>query len=138
MAECLKLMCVLAYPDDETLGVGGTLAKYGAEGVETYLVTATHGERGWQGNPKDNPGLAGLARLREAELRAAAQILGLKEVCFLEYVDGDLDQAEPAGVIHRIAAHVRRVRPQIVAPSARTVPTATRITSPFHSVRLPR
>ena len=46
MAEPLKLMCVLAHPDDETLGTGGTLAKYAAEGVETYLVTATRGERG--------------------------------------------------------------------------------------------
>ncbi len=114
MAECLKLMCVLAHPDDETLGVGGTLAKYAAEGVETYLVTATHGERGWQDDPKDNPGLAALASLREAELRAAAQILGLKEIRLLDYVDGDLDRADPAEVIHKIVAYVRRVRPQIV------------------------
>jgi len=39
-------MCVLAHPDDESLGVGGTLAKCAAEGIETYLVTATRGERG--------------------------------------------------------------------------------------------
>ena len=42
----LRLMCVLAHPDDESLGTGGTLAKYAAEGVATYLVTATRGERG--------------------------------------------------------------------------------------------
>lgn len=42
----LKLMGVLAHPDDESLGIGGTLAKYAGEGVETYLVTATRGERG--------------------------------------------------------------------------------------------
>ena len=42
----LKLMAVLAHPDDESLGIGGTLAKYAGEGVETYLVTATRGERG--------------------------------------------------------------------------------------------
>ncbi len=114
MSECLKLMCVLAHPDDETLGVGGTLAKYASEGVETYLVTATHGQRGWQGDPKDNPGLVALASLREAELRAAAQILGLKEVCFLDYIDGGLDQADPAEAISKIAAHVRRVRPHVV------------------------
>jgi LmbE family N-acetylglucosaminyl deacetylase len=35
MSEKLKLMCILAHPDDESLGVGGTLAKYAAEGVET-------------------------------------------------------------------------------------------------------
>ncbi len=46
MTGKLKLMCVVAHPDDESLGMGGTLAKYAAEGIETYLVTATRGERG--------------------------------------------------------------------------------------------
>ena len=36
-------MAVLAHPDDESLGFGGTLAKYASEGVETFLVTATRG-----------------------------------------------------------------------------------------------
>src|SRR5438477_1253600 len=45
----LRLMCVLAHPDDESLGMGGALAKYAAEGVETYVVTATKGERGRSG-----------------------------------------------------------------------------------------
>jgi LmbE family N-acetylglucosaminyl deacetylase len=43
----LRLLAVFAHPDDETLGLGGTFAKYSAEGVETYLVCATRGERGW-------------------------------------------------------------------------------------------
>ena len=46
MNKRLRLLAVLAHPDDESLGFGGTLAKYAAEGVETYLVTATRGERG--------------------------------------------------------------------------------------------
>ena len=41
MPADLRLMCVLAHPDDESLGTGGILAKYAAEGVHTYLVTAT-------------------------------------------------------------------------------------------------
>jgi LmbE family N-acetylglucosaminyl deacetylase len=114
MAEALKLMCVLAHPDDESLGTGGILAKYAAEGVETYLVTATRGERGWWGEEKDYPGLEALGRIREAELRAAAEVLGLREVRFLDYVDGDLDRADPPEAIGRIAAHLRRVRPQVV------------------------
>jgi LmbE family N-acetylglucosaminyl deacetylase len=36
MAEQLRLLCALAHPDDESLGTGGTLAKYAAEGIETY------------------------------------------------------------------------------------------------------
>ena len=114
MSEPLRLMCVLAHPDDESLGTGGALAKYAVEGVETYLVTATRGERGWQGAAEDNPGLAGLGAIREAELRAAAGALGLRELHFLDYIDGDLDQADPAEAIARIAAHIRRVRPHVV------------------------
>jgi len=65
MPEPLRLMCVLAHPDDESLGNGGTLAKYAVEGVETYLVTATRGERGWQGAEHDNPGPAAMIKNQE-------------------------------------------------------------------------
>ena len=67
MVEKLKLMCVLAHPDDESLGTGGTLAKYAAWGVDTYLVTATRGERGWFGDEKDNPGLEAVGGWSGAE-----------------------------------------------------------------------
>ena len=113
-SQPLKLMAVLAHPDDESLGIGGTLAKYAAEGVETCLLTATRGERGWRGDAANDPGLEAFGKLREAELLAAAAILGVREVQFLNYIDGDLDQADPAAAIGQIAAHIRRVRPQVV------------------------
>jgi LmbE family N-acetylglucosaminyl deacetylase len=115
MSEPLKLMCILAHPDDESLGFGGTLAKYGAEGVETYLVTATRGERGWMGPPKEYPGLEELGRIRESELEQAIQILGIKEQYFLDYIDGELDAADPAAVIPQLVAFLRRIRPDVVA-----------------------
>ncbi len=114
MTQPLKLMCILAHPDDESLGTGGILAKYAAEGVETYLVTATRGERGWYGDEREHPGLDVLGRTREAELRAAADVLGIRQVHFLDYIDGDLDSAHPAEVIAKIAGHVRRVKPDVV------------------------
>ena len=49
MRDNLRLMAVLAHPDDESLGLGGTLARYASEGVETFLVTATRGENGRHG-----------------------------------------------------------------------------------------
>src|SRR4051794_11539070 len=91
--EPLRLMAVLAHPDDESLGFGGTLAKYAAEGIEIYLVTATRGERGRCGESGEKPPPEVVGRLREAELREAAKVLGLREVQFLDYLDGDLDQA---------------------------------------------
>ena len=112
--QSLKLMCILAHPDDESLGTGGILAKYAAEGIETYLVTATRGERGWYGDEREHPGLDALGRTREAELRAAAEVLGIRQVHFLDYIDGDLDSAHPAEVIAKIVGHVRSVQPDVV------------------------
>jgi LmbE family N-acetylglucosaminyl deacetylase len=110
----LRLMCVLAHPDDESLGTGSTLAKYRSEGIETFLVTATRGERGWNGPANQNPGLQALGRTRTAELEAAAGVLGLTEVNFLDYIDGDLDQADPSEIIGKIVSHIRRVKPHVV------------------------
>jgi LmbE family N-acetylglucosaminyl deacetylase len=112
--EPLRLMAILAHPDDEALGNGGTLARYAAEGVELSLITATCGQRGWLGDPAEDPGPDMLGRLREAELRAAAQILGIRNLVLLHYVDGELDGAEPDAAICQLVAHIRRLRPQVV------------------------
>jgi LmbE family N-acetylglucosaminyl deacetylase len=114
MADTLRLLCVTAHPDDESLGMGGVLAKYAAEGIATYVLTATRGERGWTGDPHAYPGPAALGGVRERELREAAGALGLRQVDFLSYVDGDLDHASPEEVIASVVAHLRRVRPHVV------------------------
>lgn len=112
--QSLKLMCVLAHPDDESLGMGGVLAKYAAEGVETSVVTATRGEYGWFGAAEDNPGPDALGKIREGELREAAKVLGVQELVLLDYIDGQLDQADPAEAIHKIATQMRRLKPDVV------------------------
>jgi LmbE family N-acetylglucosaminyl deacetylase len=110
----LKLLAVFAHPDDESMGMGGTLAKYSAEGVETYLVCASRGERGWFGLEGENPGFRALGELREKELACAGEKLGLKEIHFLDYIDGEVDQAEPLDAIGRIVTHIRSIQPQVV------------------------
>jgi len=114
MNGALKLLTVFPHPDDETLGLGSTLARYSAEGIETYLVCATRGERGWFDSEGPDPGLEGVARIREMELRCAAEQLGIHEVSFLDYIDGDVDQADPEEIIGKIVSHIRRIKPQIV------------------------
>lgn len=110
----LKLLCVLAHPDDESLALGGTLARYAAEGIETHLVTATRGEHGWMGDEATYPGPRALGQTRQKELLAAAAVLGLKSVHFLDYEDGQLDQADPVEAVGKIAAHIRAIKPQVV------------------------
>jgi LmbE family N-acetylglucosaminyl deacetylase len=109
----LKLLAVLAHPDDESLGFGGTFAKYASEGVHTYLITATRGERGRLGERRGAP-LAEVAQVRERELLDAARVLGIREVQFLDYLDGELDRADPAEAVESIARHIRRIRPHVV------------------------
>lgn len=112
------IMAVLAHPDDESLGMGGTLAKYASEGVDVFVLTATRGDRGrYRGHrPGDpqHPGSAALANIREAELRAAVSALGIREVSLLDYLDQHLDRADPREAIGAIAGHLRRVRPDVV------------------------
>src|SRR5215475_4473542 len=61
-----RLMAVLAHPDDESLGVGGTLAKYASEGVDVLLLTATRGDsghyRGYSTADRQHPGSSALER----------------------------------------------------------------------------
>jgi LmbE family N-acetylglucosaminyl deacetylase len=110
----LRLLCVLAHPDDESLGTGGTLAKYAAEGVETYVVTATRGEQGRFHDGADRPVADVIGTTREAELRAAAVELGVHDVTVLGYPDGGLDHVDAAAAQDVIASHIRRIQPHVV------------------------
>ena len=118
MSAKRRLMAVLAHPDDESLGVGGTLAKYASEGVDVCLVTATRGDagrfRGYRSGEDGHPGPAAVASTREGELRAAAAVLGLREVSVLGHRDAQLDRADPREVVGQIVADVRKFRPDVV------------------------
>lgn len=125
MAEEKVLLAVLAHPDDETFGTGGTLAHYARQGVKVYLVCATRGEVG-EVEPEMLEGYASVAELRENELRCAAQTLGLTKVFFLDYRDsgmpGSIDNTHPralfAADINKVTAdivrYIRMIKPQVV------------------------
>jgi len=117
------LLAVLAHPDDESFGMGGTLALYASRGVDVHLVCATRGEVGGVDNLK---GFTSIAELREAELRCAAGILGLKGVHFLDYRDSGMDgspdnqhpnalAAQPLDeVAAKVVHYIREIHPQVV------------------------
>jgi len=119
------LLAVLAHPDDESFGMGGTLALYARRGAEVHLVCATRGEAGMV-DPENMKGYSSIAELREAELRCAAEKLGLKGVHFLDYRDsgmaGSPDNEHPQAlaaapldqVAEKITCYLRQIRPQVV------------------------
>ena len=71
-----SLLVVLAHPDDESFGMGGTLALYASQGVEVRLVCATRGEAG-EVDEQKLKGFNSIAELRTHELSCATQILRL-------------------------------------------------------------
>jgi LmbE family N-acetylglucosaminyl deacetylase len=119
------ILSVLAHPDDESFGMGGTLALYAEKGSDVYLVCATRGEVG-DVDPALMRGYSTIAELRENELRCAAENLGLKEVFFLNYRDsgmpGSPDNRHPdAQVAHtvdevagKVVKYIRELKPDIV------------------------
>jgi LmbE family N-acetylglucosaminyl deacetylase len=121
----LTLLAVLAHPDDESFGIGGTLALYARRGVSVHLVCATRGEVGTV-PPEAMQGYASVAELREAELRCAAGMLGLAGVHFLGYRDsgmpGSSDNLHPRALVaapldevaESITHYIRKLRPQVV------------------------
>jgi LmbE family N-acetylglucosaminyl deacetylase len=88
-------MAVHAHPDDESLGTGGVLARYGDEGVRTVLVTCTNGELGdGPGGVKpgeDGHDAAAVVARRQEELRASCAVLGVKHLELLGYRDSGME-----------------------------------------------
>lgn len=113
MVERLSLMAILAHPDDESFGNGGTLAKYAEEGVFTSLVMATRGEAGEISDPalaeRDN-----LGQVREQELKLACSILAVGHLRFLDYVDGTLQSIDQRECVGKMVRSIREMRPQVI------------------------
>jgi len=107
------LLCCFAHPDDETFLAGGTLRRYADEGTRIALVTATRGESGKVGDPPVCS-REELGKVREAELRAAAHVLGVAEVTLLGYHDRELAAAPVAEVRPVLVQMIRRWRPQVI------------------------
>ena len=119
------ILAVLAHPDDETFGLGGTIALYAKKGYDVYYVCATRGEVG-AADPEHMKGFKDTAEMRTAELMRAAKILGLKDVFFLGYRDsgmaGSEDNKHPdAQVAHsidevagKVVKYIRELKPDIV------------------------
>jgi LmbE family N-acetylglucosaminyl deacetylase len=120
--EQLRLLVVVAHPDDETFGCGSVLLHAVARGVATFLCCATRGEAG---EPAPGSGITQqqLPVVRERELREASALLGVADVELLGYRDAGMDGVAPPGTlvdapIDTIAAElatvIDRIRPHVV------------------------
>jgi LmbE family N-acetylglucosaminyl deacetylase len=122
MASEEKLLVVVAHPDDETFGTGSLIAHATARGVETVVACATRGEAGTPA-PGHEPAGGDLGAAREAELRAAAALLGATRVEVFDWLDSGMEGAPGPGtlvaapiedVTATVATLIDDVRPDVV------------------------
>lgn len=104
-----RALVIAAHPDDSEFGVAGTIALWAREGWQVYYLICTDGSKG-----SDDPAMTPekLVPLRREEQRAAAAVLGVRDVFFLDYVDGEL--AYTREFARDIVRAIRTVRPHTV------------------------
>ena len=108
-----RLLGLFAHPDDETLGAGGTFAKYASAGAEVHVVSLT---RGGAGQIRDAAVAtrSTLTGVRERELAAAGKELGATSTRCLDYADGSLAQVGTEELVGRAGELVTEVEPDVV------------------------
>ena len=107
--EIERILVITAHPDDVDFGAGGTVRKWTQAGIEVSYCVCTDGDAG--GADRDVP-RSEIPRIRRAEQRAAGAVLGVTDIHFLGYKDGDLQVTQD--LRRDISRVIRQVKPQRV------------------------
>lgn len=108
----VKLMCVVAHPDDECFAFGGALAMAADRGVETYVLCLTDGQAATARGSAENG--EELGRMRRAEFAESCKVLQVTHHELLDYQDGRLEFIEFSRAAGRIVERMRRFQPDLV------------------------
>jgi LmbE family N-acetylglucosaminyl deacetylase len=103
------VLCIFAHPDDEAFGPAGTIAQM-AEERDVYIVCVTNGDAGMNESGQQGE----LGSIRRQELRESASVLGVKEVMFLDYIDGTLSNSMYHHIAEKIKIIVGEIQPEIL------------------------
>jgi N-acetylglucosamine malate deacetylase 1 len=101
------VLAVVAHPDDEVLGAGGTLARHAANGDTVHVLFLTDGV-GARGGDKT------AAERRAQAARRAASLLGAREPAFLGLPDNRLDRVDLLDIVQPIETVVRKIAPHVI------------------------
>jgi LmbE family N-acetylglucosaminyl deacetylase len=104
-----RVLVIAAHPDDADISSGGTVARWAREGRQVHYVLCTSGNRG-SADPEMTP--ERLGAIREAEQRAAAEILGVAGLTFLRHEDCELE--ETLAFRRELAGLIRTLRPDVL------------------------
>ena len=127
-AEVTRALVIAAHPDDVDFGAAGTVAGWTDAGVDVVYCVVTDGAAGG-----DDPAVsrADLVVIRQAEQRAAAKCVGVSDVRFLGYPDGQLERSlELRRDLTRV---IRQVRPErVVCQSPERIYERIQVSHPDH------
>jgi len=104
--------------DDEIIGPGGVVALHVRAGSAVTFVFMTDGKAGDHSAPPPRPSPEQVGQIRRAESEAAAQIVGVKDLVFLDGPDGKLN--ETPVMVDALANLLRQRGPKIVYAPALT------------------
>jgi LmbE family N-acetylglucosaminyl deacetylase len=125
----LKLLCVVAHPDDECFAFGGALALAADRGIETCVICLTDGQAAT--NRGDAASGEALGRIRREEFAASCKVLGVDRCELLDYQDAHLEFADFSHAAARLVETIRRFRPHVVLTFA---PDGALNTHPDHTM----
>jgi LmbE family N-acetylglucosaminyl deacetylase len=108
--EADRVLVVAPHPDDEVLGCGGTIARYARQNVQVRVVIVSDGAKIAQEFPGANHNFA---EIRKNEALNALPLLGVHEIDFLGFPDGELAVWKNE-ILHKIEDILREYKPDIV------------------------
>lgn len=106
-----KVLVIAAHPDDEVLGVGGTVAKLSAKGVDCHLLIVTDGS---SSQYRDSDHLLEIIEAKKLETKGCADLLGFNSIHYGELPDMKLDKTPHIVINQVIEKVIDEVRPDTV------------------------
>lgn len=113
VASLGRIMGIWAHPDDEVWASAGFMYYASENGQEIAIITATRGEAGDTADEAKWP-KAELARIRTQEHQNSLSLLGVKDITWLDYPDGQLDKADREEVVARLLDEVNTFKPDTI------------------------
>jgi len=109
----MKILVISPHPDDLDFACAGTVAKLVREGREVSYLIVSDGSKGSRGIPEGrNIGEAELVELRKREQQEAARVVGVENVVFLGFKDGEIENTPE--LREELVKQIRRFKPGIV------------------------
>jgi len=105
------ILTISAHPDDLEFMAGGTILQFTQEEKEVFSLITTNGCRG---SLDPNANSQEIINIRKKEAKAAAEVLGIKDVIFLDYEDGFLANIPHLELREKYIYHIRKLKPNIV------------------------